>query len=164
MLCGLLLELKDAGYAWTILTTLSQGRVPNVLDLAFASRYQGNCTRNVPDSSPCKTGTILSIILASYPGLPITRENKRGIIHCTHLTQSASPTISRGKLQNNVKLSKPGVTNCRIKKGVTNCRIEKNGGTPIIRKSLEIPRIEPLSTLSGTCKLMYHGPKLYPPV
>ena len=52
-----------------------------------------------------------------------------------------------------------GVTNCHIKKGVTNCRIKKNGGTH--RKSVEMPRIEPLSTLSGTYKLMYHRLERY---
>ena len=57
-----------------------------------------------------------------------------------------------------VRIQAVGVTNCCIKKGVTNCRIKKNWwNTPIIRKGVEMPRIKPLSTISGTDKLMYHG-------
>ena len=41
--------------------------------------------------------------------------------------------------------------------GVTNWCIKKWWNTPIIRKSVEMPRIKPLSTILGTDKLMYHG-------
>ena len=51
MFCGLLLEVKDAGYAWN--RALSQGRVLNVFYLALVSCCQRDCTGNIPHSSSC---------------------------------------------------------------------------------------------------------------
>ena len=52
---------------------------------------------------------------------------------------------------------KNGVINCRIKNGVTNCRIKKMVEHTDNQKSVKMPRIKLLSTISGTDKLMYHG-------
>ena len=54
-----------------------------------------------------------------------------------------------------VRIQAVGVTNCCIKKGVTTCRIKKWWNTPIIRNSVEMSKIKPLSTISGTDRLMH---------